>query len=189
MGKLAAILFLCSMVIVQGIDEGPKAVEHWFKNLSQKKEKVTKLHFYFHDTFSSGKNQTSVQVAQANTTSSQSFPFFGAVRVIDDPLTVGPEPNSTLIGRAQGIYASAGMEEFDLLMTLNYVFTRGKFNGSTLSLLGWNPTPRTYREMSIVGGSGIFRLARGIATAKTYVFNPIAGYAIVEFHVIVRHYE
>ncbi|PSS21735.1 Dirigent protein [Actinidia chinensis var. chinensis] len=187
MGKLATILFLCSMVIVQGIDEGPKAVEHWFKNLSQKKEKVTKLHFFFHDTIS-GKNPTAIQVAQANTTS-QSPTLFGSVFVMDDPLTVGPEPNSTIIGRAQGIYASSGLEEFGLHMTLNYVFTSGKFNGSTLSILGWNPILHTYREMAIVGGFGIFRLARGIATAKTYWFNATAGDAIVEYHVIVHHYE
>ncbi|XP_057500437.1 dirigent protein 22-like [Actinidia eriantha] len=187
MGKLATILFLCSMVIVQGIDEGPKAVEQWFKNLSQKKEKITKLHFYFHDTIS-GKNPTAIQVAQANTTS-QSPTSFGATFVMDDPLTVGPEPNSTIIGRSQGIYASAGMEELGFLMNLNYVFTCAEYNGSTLSILGRNPIFHTYREMSIVGGSGVFRLARGIATAKTYWFNTTSLNAIVEYNVIVIHYE
>ncbi|XP_057500449.1 dirigent protein 22-like [Actinidia eriantha] len=175
------------MVIVQGIDEGPKAVEHWFKNLSQKKEKITKLHFYLHDTVS-GKNPTAIQVAQANTTS-QSPTLFGATLVLDDPLTVGPETNSTIIGRAQGIYASAGMEELSLLMTLNYVFTCGEYNGSTLSILGRNPIFHTYREMPIVGGSGVFRLARGIATANTYWLNATSFDAIVEYNVIVIHYE
>ncbi|XP_057493266.1 dirigent protein 22-like [Actinidia eriantha] len=175
------------MAIVQGIDESPPAVEQWFQTLGQKKEIVTKLHFYFRDTVS-GKNPTATKVAQPNTTP-PSPTSFGAVFVIDDPLTVGPEPNSPIIGRAQGIYAAAGLQEVDLLLTLNYVFTSGQFNGSTLSILGRNPIFNTYRELPIVGGSGVFRLARGIATAKTYLLNAATGDAIVEYNVIVLHYQ
>ncbi|XP_057500239.1 dirigent protein 22-like [Actinidia eriantha] len=191
MGKLTTILFLCSMVaIAQGLefDKRPEAVEEWFKTLRLKKEKVTKLHFYFHDIIT-GNKPTAVQVARANTTSDQSPIAFGAVFVMDDPLTLGPEPNSTLLGRAQGIYASAAMDEVGFHMTLSYVFTSGEFNGSTLSILGRNPILNTYREMPIVGGSGAFRLARGIATAKTYWFDPTSLNAIVEYNVIVIHYE
>uniref|UniRef100_M1BZH5 Dirigent protein n=2 Tax=Solanum tuberosum TaxID=4113 RepID=M1BZH5_SOLTU len=55
--------------------------------------------------------------------------------MIDDPLTVGPEPNSTIVGRAQGIYGLADQNEDALLMTLNFVFTTGKYKGSTLSIM------------------------------------------------------
>ncbi|TKY49658.1 Dirigent protein 21 [Spatholobus suberectus] len=46
---------------------------------------------------------------------------------------------------------------------------------------------KTVREMPIVGGSGIFRYARGFALAKTYVFNANSGVAIVEYNVSVLH--
>lgn len=115
--------------------------------------------------------------------------FFGFVSMIDDPPTVGPEPNSTLVGRAQGIYGAADQNESDLLMTLNFVFTTGEYNGSTLSVLGWNPVFPKYREMPIVGGSGIFRLAQGIATAKTYWVNTTSRDGVVEYNVIVLHYD
>ena len=168
-------------------DQSPKAVERWFKKLAHaKQEKLTKLHFYFHDILS-GNKPTAVQVAQANITS-KSPTLFGIVNVMDDPLTVGPEPDSRIIGSAQGLYASASQKDVGLLMTLNFVFTDGKYNGSTLSILGRNPVFHKYRELPILGGSGVFRLARGIATAKTHTFNATTGDAIVEYHVIVMHY-
>ncbi|XP_019196030.1 PREDICTED: dirigent protein 22-like [Ipomoea nil] len=171
---------------VHGVTFGPEAVDQWFEMLPQAKEKMSKLHFYFHDIVT-GKNPTALQIAQANITN-KSNTSFGLLAMVDDPLTESPEPNSRIVGRAQGMYGSASFNEFGLLMTLNFVFTEGKYNGSTLSVLGRNPILNEYREMPIVGGSGVFRLARGIATAKTYWFNVTSGNAIVEYHVVVLHY-
>ena len=168
------------------IDQSPKAVEKWFKRLPQAKEKLTKLHFYFHDTVTD-KNPTAIRVAQANITS-KSPTRFGETLVVDDPLTLGPEPSSKIIGHAQGIYSSVSKEERSLIMILNLVFNDGKFNGSTLSLLGSNPIFHEYREMPILGGTGALRLARGIATAKTYASNTTTRNAVVEYHVLVLHY-
>ncbi|XP_049400788.1 dirigent protein 21-like [Solanum stenotomum] len=193
MEKTRVVLLLCFIVIImvmpmaQGVELGPKAVEKWFKKLPHAKQKVTKLHFYFHDIVS-GKNPTAVQIAQSNMTA-KSPTSFGFVAMMDDPLTVGPETNSRIVGRAQGIYGSADQNEGALLMTLNFVFTTGKYNGSTLSVLGRNPVFHQYREMPIVGGSGVFRLAQGIATAKTYWFNLTSGDAVVEYNVMVLHYS
>ncbi|XP_058218771.1 dirigent protein 21-like [Rhododendron vialii] len=190
MVKLCAILLLCSVVIampmVRGIDESPQAVAKWFENLPKMEEKVTKLHFYFHDQVS-GKNATVVRVAQANTTF-QSPNVFGLVIVLDDALKTGPEHDSMTVGRAQGMYLSAGLKEAVAVMNLDFVFTSGEYNGSTLSMSGRNPVNDLYREMPIVGGSGVFRLARGIATAKTYWVNTTTADAIVEYNVIVLHY-
>ncbi|KAJ9693894.1 hypothetical protein PVL29_009722 [Vitis rotundifolia] len=47
---------------------------------------------------------------------SKSATVFCAEFMMDDPLTVGPEPSSKLVRRAQGIYASASQEEMGLLM-------------------------------------------------------------------------
>ncbi|KAF5961921.1 hypothetical protein HYC85_003130 [Camellia sinensis] len=174
MRKVAIIvMLLCSiaiaMPVVHGIAQGPKAVDDWFQKLSFKKEKLTKLNFYLHDTLS-GKNPTAIKVAQANITF-KSPTLFGLINMIDDPLTVGPEPNSTEVGRAQGFYGSAGLDKLGLIMTMNLYFTTGKYNGSTLSVVGRNSVMELYREMPIIGGSGVFRLARGIVTAKTYFLN------------------
>ncbi|XP_027169338.1 dirigent protein 21-like [Coffea eugenioides] len=168
------------------VDQSPKAVEKWFKELRHGKEKLTKLHFYLHDTVTT-KNPTTVQVAQANMTS-KSPTLFGETVVLDDPLTVGPEPSSKIIGHAQGIYSSVSQEGYSQIMILNLIFNYGKFNGSTLSLLGSNPIFNEYREMPILGGTGAFRLARGIATEKSYAVNVTTKNAIAEHHVLVLHY-
>ncbi|KAF3619071.1 Dirigent protein 19 [Capsicum annuum] len=119
---------------------------------------MTKFHFYFHDTVS-GKDPSAIQIAQANITS-LSPTSFGLVRMMDNPLTIGPNINSKVIGRAQGIYGFTSREERELLMNFNFVFTKGKYNGSTLSILGHSQVSHEYRELPVVGGSGVFRLAR-----------------------------
>ncbi|KAL4194686.1 hypothetical protein AMTRI_Chr05g69770 [Amborella trichopoda] len=98
------------------------------------KEKVSHLHFFFHDTLS-GPNPTAIRVAKEASTKA-SMTGFGAIVMIDDPLTEGPMLSSKLLGRAQGFYASA---EFGYLMTFNYVFVERKCKGSALSILGRNP--------------------------------------------------
>lgn len=183
------LLFLASNAIAtpptaRSIDKRPEAVRAWFKNLPHAKQKLAHLHFYFHDTVS-GPNVTAVTVAQANITRPNPTNF-GLVRMMDNPLTVGPELGSGTIGRAQGIYGGASFETVDLFMTLNYVFMEGEYNGSTLSVLAHNPIFDRYREMPIVGGTGLFRLARGIATAQTA---SISGQdAVVEYDVVVLYY-
>ncbi|XP_021282016.1 dirigent protein 19-like [Herrania umbratica] len=114
--------------------------------------------------------------------------FFGSMVMMDNPLTVAPEFDSKLVGRAQGIYASASQSEVGLLMVLNMAFTQGKHNGSALSVLGRNPVFSTVREMQIVGGSGLFRFACGYAQAKTHSVDLNTGNAVVEYNVYVFHY-
>ena len=67
-----------------------------------------------------------------------------------------PENTPKVVGRAQGIYALAAQSEAALLMVLNLVSTKGKYNGSTLSMLGRDAILFIVREMPIVGGSGVF---------------------------------
>ncbi|KAI3743313.1 hypothetical protein L1987_61020 [Smallanthus sonchifolius] len=113
---------------------------------------------------------------------------FGATVVIDDPLTVGPEPTSKIVGRAQGIVASADLNEFGYLFVLNFVFSDGKYNGSSLSILGRNQVNLPAREMPIVGGTGLFRFASGYALVKTRFLNASNGDATSECNAYVLHY-
>ncbi|XP_044509449.1 dirigent protein 22-like [Mangifera indica] len=156
------------------------------KSLGLKKQKLSHLHFYFHDIVS-GKNPTAVRIAEAAMTN-KSATLFGAVVMMDDPLTMQPELNSQPVGRAQGIYSSASQSETAFLMVLNFAFTHGKYNGSTLSVLGRNTVFNAVRELPIVGGSGLFRFASGYAKARTHTFELQSGDAVVEYNVYVFHY-
>ncbi|KAK4476365.1 hypothetical protein RD792_015514 [Penstemon davidsonii] len=167
----------------------PKQVQQWFKNLNQAKPKVTNLHFYFHNSRNPEKNLSAVQVAKAPPTFSDTPPYFGVLTITDDPLTVGPEISSKNLGYGQGFYATSSLEEVSMLMTVNFVFTDGVYKGSTLAVIGRNPINEAYRELAIVGGSGVFRLARGVVTLQTSYFNLTEeGLAIVEMNVVALHY-
>ncbi|PWA65081.1 disease resistance-responsive (dirigent-like protein) family protein [Artemisia annua] len=126
-----------------------------------KTEKLSHFKFYWHDIVS-GPNPTAVTIVQplANKTKNP-LTGFGLINMIDDPLTEKPETESKLLGRAQGFYGASSQEEIGLLMAMNFVFLTGKYNGSTITIMGQNFATRKVREMSVIGGSGVFRFARG----------------------------
>ncbi|KAF6149344.1 hypothetical protein GIB67_016882 [Kingdonia uniflora] len=148
------------------------------------KEKLTHFRVYWQDILS-GKSPTSMQiVAPLN----KKPAGFGTVVMFDDALTEGPELNSKLIGRGQGLLASAAQNEIGLLMVMNFVFVTGKYNGSTISITGRNHVFSKVREMSIIGGSGLFRFARGYVQAQTHKFDLKTGDATVAYDIFVLHY-
>ncbi|RDX58397.1 Dirigent protein 2, partial [Mucuna pruriens] len=148
--------------------------------LGFREEKLTHLHFYFHDVVT-GPNPSMVIVAEPNGKAKDSLPF-GTVVAMDDPLTAGPEPDSKLVGKAQGIYTSISQEEMALMMVMTMAFTEGEFNGSSISVLARNMImSEPVREMAIVGGTGAFRFARGYAQAKFYSVDFTKGDAVVEY--------
>uniref|UniRef100_A0A1J3I8U5 Dirigent protein n=1 Tax=Noccaea caerulescens TaxID=107243 RepID=A0A1J3I8U5_NOCCA len=151
-----------------------------------KPEKLTHLHFYFHDVITGDKRHkpTAIRVAAPPGTNSSEVSF-GVVMIADDPLTEGPDPTSKEVGRAQGMYTATGMNMISFTMVFNLVFTEGEFNGSTVAMYGRNAIMSKVREMPIIGGTGAFRFARGYAQAKT---NKLVGLdAVVEYNVFIWH--
>ncbi|CAN1133723.1 Dirigent protein 7 [Linum perenne] len=173
-------LFLLTLFLTISLSHSAKPGITFSKSLDPKKsglkrEKLTHLKFYFHDIVS-GRNPTAVPVARAEMTNT-SRSAFGLVVMMDDPLTVGPNLTSKLVGRAQGIYASASQSELSFLMVLNFAFKEGRNNPFS-----------GVREMPVVGGSGAFRFARGYAQARTHWIDLKSGDAVVEYNVYVFHY-
>lgn len=148
------------------------------------REKLTHLRFFWHDLVTD-RDPTAIQVAAAPTTKT-SMTGFGAVFVIDDPMTEDPDVSSRLVGRAQGMYASASKNPLGLLVAQTFAFTVGKYNGSSLTVLGRNPVFSAVREMPIVGGSGLFRWARGYVQARTHSLDKMNAH--VEYNVYAIHY-
>ncbi|CAA7015510.1 unnamed protein product [Microthlaspi erraticum] len=148
-----------------------------------KREKLTHFKAYWHDQVS-GPNPTSIVIQPPLSNSS----FFGAIAMIDNALTAKATMNSTVLGQAQGFYAGAAQKELGFLMAMNFAFKTGKYNGSTITILGRNTAMSEVREMPIVGGSGLFRFARGYVEARTEWFNPTNGDACVEYSCYVLHY-
>ncbi|KAK1628252.1 hypothetical protein QYE76_002570 [Lolium multiflorum] len=149
-------------------------------------DKETHIKVYWHDVYS-GPSPTAVVVAKAATTNS-SKTGFGMVVVIDDPLTDGPDLNSSkIVGRAQGTYIASGKDSLALLMNMNFVFSAGQYNGSAVAIMGRNSVMDEVREMAVIGGTGAFRWARGYAQARTHTFDLKTGDASVQYNVFIRH--
>lgn len=172
MAKLSLFLAISTLAIALS----PKAFSE---------AKVTKIRFFVQDHVS-GRNQTVYQVAQSDITST-SRTSFGALNVVDDPFTVGPKPESKVLGRAQGIIGFADLNEIGFHMSITFLFTSGKYKGSTIAMLGRNHLLEKFRRIPIVGGTGAFELARGIATTSTYSFDPTTHNAILEYSLVVTH--
>lgn len=186
---LIFFLFLLSTLFIsvtpEDTDDLVHQLDHKLLGLN-KEEKLSHFKFYWHDIVS-GHNPTSITIVPPpsnwNTTTA-----FGMVNIIENPLTLGPQLSSKLVGKAQGFYASTSQSEVDLLMSMNFAITEGKYNGSTITILGRNPVFNKVREMPVIGGSGHFRFARGYAELRTHWFSPKTKDAIVEYNVYVLHY-
>ncbi|KAE8711718.1 Dirigent protein 15 [Hibiscus syriacus] len=127
-----------------------------------------------------------IRVARPNVTTA-SNDTFGSVVATDDLLTIGPNVTSRVIGNAQGLWVSTGREVSCLTVYMDFGFTVGEFNGSSISIFSRNPVSQTERELAVVGGRGKFRMAQGYAQLKTYYVNFTTGDAIVEYKVTVIH--
>ncbi|CAO2152910.1 unnamed protein product [Urochloa humidicola] len=193
---LALLLFLALVAAAEShshrpqSDEPPATAVHGSKRHKDAAASAapTHIHFFFHDTVS-GKSPTSVRVVDPPSSSSSSSPmsFFGMVNVMDDPLTEGPEQDSAAVGRAQGLYMGSDQAKLGFFQAMNLVFTSGEHNGSTLALLGRNCPLDAVRELTVVGGTGAFRFARGYAQLRTHWLDFSTGDATVEYDVYVMH--
>ncbi|CAI0393626.1 unnamed protein product [Linum tenue] len=173
----STFLFLLLAATIRAATE-PNAGDGYSQLLSPaklrlRKEKLSHLHFYFHDILS-GPNPTAVPIVRPTTNSSTSF---GLVNMFDDLLTVGLEPSSKIVGRAQGFYGFASHSEFAALMAQNFVFMGGR-----------NAVLSPVRELPVIGGTGAFRFARGYAKARTRVSDLTNGDVVVEYNIYVYHY-
>ncbi|CAF1927786.1 hypothetical protein Bca4012_071400 [Brassica carinata] len=175
-------LFLIVLLLAVAVSES-KAYSTTTPFEGHKPEKLTHLHFYFHDVIT-GDKPTAIRVA-APPGANSSAVSFGVVMIADDPLTEGPDPSSKEVGRAQGMYVSTDMNMLSFTMVFNLVFTEGEFNGSTIAMYGRNPIMSKVREMPIIGGTGVFRFARGYAQARTYKL--VGLNAVVEYNVFIWH--
>jgi hypothetical protein len=92
---------------------------------------------------------------------------FGQVVMFDDPVTEEPSPTSRTLGSAQGFYAFASMHGPAFLFCMNVVLTEGPYSGSTFTVVGHDNTVDRIRELPVVGGTGMFRMATGYVLWRT----------------------
>ncbi|CAL5406288.1 unnamed protein product [Camellia sinensis] len=123
---------------------------------------------YFHDYYD-GPNATMVALTGIPG-KAWIFDNFGTTYVAHDRITQKPDKNSPEIARGQGIYVT------------------NQYNGSTLEIHGRSLQAADVREVSVVGGTGEFKFARGIAKFETLNVDTSTFYALVQCNLTVLHY-
>jgi hypothetical protein len=109
---------------------------------------------------------------------------FGEVGVVDDVLRAGPDPSSREVGQYQGLFAGADLADANYFSAITLVFTAGEHRGSTLSLQGSYTFPGDeVLERAVVGGTGGFRMARGVSLLKVVSAQPEA--AVFQLDLVV----
>ncbi|XP_071725022.1 dirigent protein 22-like [Rutidosis leptorrhynchoides] len=112
--------------------------------------------------------------------------LFGYLYCGEIPMTATLDPNSTKVAITEGLFAFVSKEEIRDAEFQTTIFTQGKFNGSTLSNLGDTGTSEVVRERPIVGGTRMFRGARGYATARNV--NGTGGLTGIQYDLCFVHY-
>ncbi|XP_030517882.1 dirigent protein 2-like [Rhodamnia argentea] len=155
------------------------------RKLSPSLKKLTHLSLYLHDILTAQHPTVAIVPQAASTNQSQSS--FIAVVVFDDPLTMSPDPSSRLVGRAHGVYVLS-LPDLSLTATINLAFTKGEDNRSTLSVLGQSRNLARLRELTVVGGTGVFQLVRGYIQVSTYSYDAKTKNAVLKYDVYLQHY-
>ncbi|GLJ32154.1 hypothetical protein SUGI_0647370 [Cryptomeria japonica] len=139
--------------------------------------------FYMHDIVSKP-NATAIVVAGVNGISSELLNI-GTVLVIDDLLTEEPDHSSTVVGRAKGIYEFSDVKGNAVHMVFSVVFENKKYNGSTLEIHGTDIFTRSSgSEVSVVGGTGKLRYARGYSNVTLH--SAVGFDGILKFNTFFR---
>jgi hypothetical protein len=156
----SSLLFL---LLLAALSSPPSVV------LAANDDGTTHLHFFMHDIVA-GSNPTAVQVVKGPAAAGSSIVpglAFGDTSVIDDALTETSSPTSAAVGRAQGFYMMSSQSGLVLMVCANLLLTSGDHNGSTLAVVGRDDVAADVRELSVVGGTGKFRMATGYVLWKT----------------------
>ncbi|CAI0386994.1 unnamed protein product [Linum tenue] len=185
-------LFLLSILLSEArlMSSHPFSAKLSAKAMALKNEKLTHLHFYYHNLLA-GPNVTALPLNPKGPLDfNDPAGLFGRLTMVDNPLTLEPELNSTTVGRVQGLYGVASRTDVAFVELVNFVFTAdGEYRESTVTVLGRNPILAAgIREMPVVGGTGVFGFARGKVHFKTYSFDTTTGNGVVECDIYVFHY-
>lgn len=148
--------------------------------------KETQMTLYFQD-YSGGPNATVIEI-MGQPKEPLSFAKFGAIFCTDDPITKGFDESSAQVARAQGLYVTSALDGSNTHVLISIVFTEESYKGSTLEVQGSSAQFELVREVAVVGGTGIFRLARGYATFETIHYDHALHYAVIRCNVTVLHY-
>ena len=123
---------------------------------------------YYHEIMFKGDNvanATAATIANPNGTGLGDFKF-GKTVVFDDTLTIHNSLLSPPVARAQGFYFYDMKTTYNAWFAFSLVFNSTQYKG-TINIMGADMIDEDTRDLSVVGGTRDFFMARGIATFRT----------------------
>ncbi|KAF5205621.1 Gdt1-like protein 1 protein [Thalictrum thalictroides] len=175
------LLFLC----LSGSSAFPS---RWNKN---KYQPCKRLVLYFHDIIYNGKNAKNAtsaiigEPAGADKIILAGQSHFGNLVAFDDPITLDNNLHSQPVGRAQGFYLYDRKDIFTAWVAFTFVLNTTNLQG-TINFAGADPLMEKTRDISVIGGTGDFFMARGVATLMTDAFE---GEVYFRLQVDIKLYE
>ncbi|GLJ44929.1 hypothetical protein SUGI_0945900 [Cryptomeria japonica] len=173
-GYCARVLQVCFLLLSMSIVMFKAVDGHgWKKN--QLPKPCKNLVLYFHDILYNGKNAknaTSALLAApdgANLTVRNGNNHFGYLAMFDDPITLDNNLHSPPLGIARGFSFYDMKNTFSSSVGFTFVLNSKHCKG-TIAFNGADPILTKYRDISVVGGTCDFLMARGIATISTDAF-------------------
>ncbi|KAI3891625.1 hypothetical protein MKX03_007591 [Papaver bracteatum] len=94
---------------------------------------------------------------------------FGNIAVFDDPITLDNNLLEKKTMFSQGFYIYDTKNTYTAWLGFSFVFNSTDHQG-TINFIGADPLMNKTRDISVVGGTGDFFMARGIATIMTDAF-------------------
>ncbi|XP_049362052.1 dirigent protein 5-like [Solanum verrucosum] len=153
-----------------------------------KPEKPCKqLVLYYHDILfnvTNSANATSANVSNPLNNVLGDFNF-GMLVVFDDPITIDQNLMSTPVARAQGFYLYNMKSKYNAWFAYTLVFNSSEYCG-TLNIMGADIIEQKTRDLSIVGGTGDFFMARGVVTLST---DAVEGLGYFRLKMDIKLYE
>ncbi|CAI9094223.1 OLC1v1029922C1 [Oldenlandia corymbosa var. corymbosa] len=143
------------------------------------------LTVYYHDIIFSGNNAANATSAAATNPANVSATNFGMLVVFDDPITKDERLMSPPVARAQGFYFYDMKTRYNAWFAYTLVFNSTEHKG-TINIMGADMMAETTRDLSVVGGTGDFFMARGIATFRTM---EVEGAAYFRLQMDIKLYE
>lgn len=133
------------------------------------KQPCKDLVLYYHDTLFNGTDVANATSAAATDPTKLGNFKFGMLVVFDDPMTKDSHLLSRPVARAQGFYFYDKKSTYTAWFAFTLIFNSTKHKG-TLNIMGADLMTEETRDFSVVGGTGDFFMARGIATIHTDTF-------------------
>jgi hypothetical protein len=139
------------------------------KNSFKPKEPCKHIVLYYHDTLFNGTDAANATSAAATNATKLGDFKFGMLVVFDDPMTKDNHLLSCPVARAQGFYFYDMKSTYTAWFAYTLIFNSTEHKG-TLNIMGADLMMMETRDFSVVGGTGDFFMARGIATIHTDTF-------------------